>query len=80
MRAVSKQVQDYWGAFARHADPSPGGREITGSPAWPRFRSSSGGAAELTMHISEVSASEPDTLSAKCDFWDKLCGETDCFA
>ena len=69
-----------------------GGGEAAALPVWPRFRaspSSPSSAAmrageeeagqELTQVLAETTAPEAGYLQGACDFWDRVCGEGDCF-
>ena len=68
---------------ANSASPSPSERNadpllVRGRPFWPRHRAS-GGDGERTLLLAEAPAVEEGYLAGKCDFWDRLCADTDCF-
>ena len=88
MRRVSDTVQGYWGRFVHTGDPNLPAN-VTASSAsssasalpWPRFRAADTfGGKEANVVLAEEPATEAGYLQDKCDFYDKLCDQTDCFA
>ncbi|MEE7548748.1 carboxylesterase family protein [Xanthomonas sp. Kuri4-1] len=60
-QALSRAMQDYWGAFARHGDPNGPGR-----PAWPHFD----GRTPLALSVDGIAPTHDFARVHRCDFWD----------